>query len=68
MKLLTLLISGWYVKNPFVYLTVPVISVSISAPYGEITSDEPGILGDVVVTSSPNDTYPLVLTYIIMQW
>ena len=67
MKLLTVLISGWYVTN-LVYLTVPVISVSISAPYGEITSDEPGILGDVVVTSSPNDTYPLVLTYIIVQW
>ena len=50
--------------NPLVYLTVPAILVSISAPYGEITEFEPGILGEVPSSFVPNEMNPFVLTYV----
>ena len=50
--------------NPSVYLTVPAILVLISAPYGEITEYEPGILGEVPSSFDPNEMNPFVLTYV----
>ena len=50
--------------NPLVYLTVPAILVSISAPYGEIRLLEPGIFGEVPSSFVPNEMNPFVLTYV----